>query len=359
MKQLRRREFLKVAGSAAALSTTLQASEGRKIRTGVWGTQHGHVRGKLKTLLDSSDYEVVAVCEPDAAARRAAQDNPLFAGLRWVSEEELLGDPGIELVVVECWIWEAIPRGQRVIAAGKHLHLEKPAGGDMEGFRQLVEQARRKGLLLQMGYVWRFHEGLNAAFEAARQGWLGDVYMLRGTINKDLGPERRADWARYAGGTMFELGGHVIDRMVAFWGRPNRVQTWLRTDTLQDNLADNTMAVLEYDQGLAVAYSCAVMAGSSQHRSFEVIGTDGSFVIQPVEPGTRMQVVMREARGPYRAGWQEVSLPPQDRYIGDFQDLARALKQNQPLTHGYEHELILQETLLKASGQFQAVEPAE
>jgi len=337
---------------AASAPVAALAAAAPPIRAAILGTQHGHVIGKLKAMLDSPDYEVVGACEPDAATRRMREQDGLFRGIRWMKEEELLGDPSIALVVVECRVWEAIPFGRKVIAAGKHLHLEKPPAHEMRPFAELVEEARRKKLLLQMGYIWRFHQGIHAAMEAARNGWLGHVYMMRGTINTDLAAEARQPLARYKGGMMFELGCHQIDRAVDLWGRPKAVKSWLRHDTkFPDNLADNTLSVLEYDQGLAVIVCAGRMAGQSQHRSYELIGTEGSILIQPVEPGTRMRVTLREARGPYKAGAQDVEMPAQPRYVGDFRELARALKNNQPLRYSYDYELLLQETVLRASGE--------
>jgi predicted dehydrogenase len=277
----------------------------------------------------------------------------LYQGLRWVSEEELLADSSIHLIVVECRVWEALPWGKKVIAAGKHLHLEKPPGNEWAPFKELVEEARRKNLLLQTGYMWRGHEGINAALDAARNGWLGEVYLLRGTINSDRTPEGRAIEARYRGGSFFELGGHLVDRAVELLGRPKRVHSFLRHDTsFPDKLADNTLAVLEYDRALAVISSAARMYGSDQHRSFELIGTEGSIMVQPVETSKpKMRVAMRKAQGPYKAGWQEIDLPPQPRYAGDFQELARALKSGQPLKLSYDHELLVHETLLRAAGE--------
>jgi predicted dehydrogenase len=328
-----------------------RAAPGR-IRAAIFGTQHGHVIGKLKAMHESPDYEVVGACEPDPETRRRREEEGHFRRVRWLTEEELLGDASIQLVVVECRVWEAVPFGRKVIAAGKHLHLEKPPTHEMEPFRGLVEEARRKKLLLQMGYIWRFHQGIHAAMDAARKGWLGQVYMMRGTINTDLTAEARIPLARYKGGMLFELGCHQIDRAVDLWGRPKAVKSWLRHDTkFADNLADNTMAVLEYDQGLAVIVCAGRMAGQSQHRSYELIGTEGSILIQPLEPGVKMRVMLREARGPYQAGWQEVTMPPQPRYVGDFRDLARALKNNEPLRYSYDYELLLQETVLRACGE--------
>ena len=347
MKRMDRRDFLVTTGALGALASATTRADG-KIRTGILGTQHGHFRGKLEAMQKSPDYEVAAVCEPDPAALAKMKQDSRYAGLPWVSEKELLGDPAIQLVVVECKFWEAIPWGRKVIDANKHLHLEKPPGSAIEPFQQLVNDAKEKKLLLQMGYVWRFHDGLNAAFDAARKGWLGDVYLLRATIDKDLQVERRKNWGRSKGGTFFELASHLVDLVVMFWGKPTGVKSWMRNDTLQDGLADNTLAVFEYPQGLAIITSAATMAGSAPHRSFEVIGTDGSFVIRPLEPGDKMQVVMRDLKGPYRAGWQDVELPKHVRYVEDFEELARALKSNQPLKYSYDHELLVQETLIRA-----------
>jgi predicted dehydrogenase len=345
-----RRKFLRYA-SAAATSLAAQSAVG-KIRTGILGTQHSHLAGKLKAMQNSSDYEVVSICEPDRTVAARIQKDSLYQGLKWVGQEDLLGDRSLHLIVAEVRPWEAIACAKQVIAAGKHLHLEKPPGNQWVPFKELVEEARRKSLLLQTGYVWRWHQGIDAAIAAARSGWLGDVYMVRGTMNSDRTPEGRAIEAKYRGGSLFELGGHVIDRVVELLGRPKKVTPWLRHDTrIADQLADNTLAVLEYDRTLALIFSAAYMYGSGDHRSFEVIGSDGTFVVQTESSPPRMRVAMRKAQGPYKAGWQQIELPPQPRFIGDFKELARAIKSGQPLKLSYDHELILQETLLRASGE--------
>lgn len=336
---MQRRDFV-----AAALMAPAAPS---KIRSALYGTRHSHARGKLKAMLDNPAYEVAGICEPDEAAWQKAKD---MHAHRRLTESELLTDKSIQVVSVETEVWNALPYGRKVIDAGKHLHIEKPPTHEMGSFRELVEEARRKQLLLQQGYIWRFHHGVSRAIEAARNGWLGNVHLMRGAIHTDLGAASRTPLARYKGGMMFELGCHQIDRVCDLFGRPVSVKSWLKKrGTGDDDLADNTLAVLEYDHAMAVITTSARMAGSSQHRSFEVIGTDGSFLIQPVEPGTRMRVSMREARGPYKQGWQEIDMPPQPRYKGDFEDLARAINSRTPLKYSYDFELLVHETVLRAS----------
>lgn len=348
---MERRSFLQQTG-AALLAGAAAAEAATRVRTGMLGTRHSHFGGKLKAMLDNPDYEVVSIAEPDAGARDALQKDPRLKGVRFVPEQDLLRDTSLQLIVVECSAWEAIPWGRKVIDAGKHLHLEKPPGNDWRAFQEMIAEARRKKLLLQTGYLWRRHEGVMAAIEAAQKGWLGEVFMVRGTMSADRDAAQRAVEARYKGGGLFELGGHVIDRVVELLGRPKTVKSWLRHDTNSpDTLADNNLTVFEYDRALAVVAQAAKMAGAGDQRSFEVLGTDGSFVLNPESNPPRMRVHMRKAQGPYKAGWQDVPVPPQPRFIGDFQELARAIQTGTPLKQSYDHELLLQETLLRASGE--------
>jgi len=76
-----------------------------------------------------------------------------------------------------------------------------------------------------------------------------------------------------------------------------------------------------------------------------------ALVLNPESDPPRMRVNLRKPQGPYKAGWQDITLPPQPRFVGDFKELARAIKSGQPLKHSYDHELLLQETLLRASGE--------
>ena len=231
MSEVDRRRFLRVAGSVvatvAASASTVRAVA-KPIRVGVFGTQHGHVNSKMRALRANSDYEVVAVHEPDEGARKKRQSEKLFEGLKFIAEDDLLGDNSLDLIMVEGRVWQAIPWGNKVIDAGRHLHLEKPPSPDLEPFRQLIEKAKRKKLLLQQGYNYRYHPCIRAAIEATKKGWLGDAYLLRATMNSNRSKQGRTIEAKYPGGAFFELCGHMVDRAVELWGRPLKTTGFLR-----------------------------------------------------------------------------------------------------------------------------------
>ena len=84
-------------------------------------------------------------------------------------------------------------------------------------------------------------------------------------------------------------------------------------------------------------------------RSFEVLGTLGTASIRPIEP-PGLELELLKAQGPYQAGLQSVPMPQYQRYIEDFAEFARAIRGDKPLGVSLDEELLVQETLLRASG---------
>ena len=130
------------------------------------------------------------------------------------------------------------------------------------------------------------------------------------------------------------------------------MKSWLRHDTsTPDKLADNNVAVFEYDKALAVITQSAKMSGAGDHRSFEILGTDGSFVLNPESNPPRMRVNMRKPQGPYKAGLAGHRASAATEVCRRFQGTGAGDQVRSALKHSYDHELLLQETLLRASGE--------
>ena len=53
--------------------------------------------------------------------------------------------------------------------------------------------------------------------------------------------------------------------------------------------------------------------------------------------------------GPYAKGAQNVPLPAYQRYVDDFRELAAAVRGERPLTASLDEELLVAETILRAS----------
>ncbi len=301
-------------------------------------------------LQESDDYDLVGVCEPDPAWRARREREAAFAGVRWLTEADLLGDPSLKMVAVESEVRQLVGLGQKVIDAGKRLHLDKPAGVSLPAFRALLNAADRKGLIVQMGYMFRYNTGFDLIRQAVREGWLGHVHYLHGTINSIYDAPHRRTLDFHPGGMMFELAGHLIDMLVLLMGRPRRVTPFMRHDgAFDDQLTDNTLAVLEFDRAVAVIESSALEVGSSARRHFEILGNAGSVILQPLEPPA-VRLCLDKPHGGYQTGWQDVAVPNIPRYVRDLQELARCIRGEQEFPYSKEHDLTMHETLLRACG---------
>jgi predicted dehydrogenase len=320
------------------------------IRAGILGTGHGHAVGKLRVLQQSADWELAGVCEPDGEAKARRQAEAAWAGVRWVEEDELLADPTVRMVAIESEVPHLLPLAAEAVAAGKHLHLDKPPGADLEAFRNLLREAERRQLIIQLGYMFRYNSGFDLVRRVVGEGWLGTVHSVRGSINTDLSPEARRKVAFHPGGMMLELGCHLIDILVLLMGRPRRVQGFLRHDgALADGLADNTLAVFEFDGALATIESAAMEAQPFPRREFTVCGDRGSIVLQPLEPPA-VRLCLREPQGLFTAGWQSVPVADVPRYVRDLEELARCIRAGEPLPYSAAHDETVQETVLRACG---------
>jgi predicted dehydrogenase len=201
-----------------------------------------------------------------------------------------------------------------------------------------------------MGYQWRYHPAMQAALEAARKGWLGEVYSFRARIDKPTPPADRRELAAFRGGMMFELGCHLIDRATDLLGKPTRVTGHLwHHSSERDTLADNTLAVLEYPRAVAEISVAAMHPHGNSYRTVEITGTNGSVTVRPFTP-YRLISHLRDAAGPYPSGLKETSFPA-DRLPGfspDFLEMARVIRDGASPSYSADHDLMTHEVLLQA-----------
>ena len=303
---MKRREFIGTAAGMVAATQVLgkQASgaEG-KLPCAVLGLGHAHGLSILKCLVNSPDFALAGVCEPDAAMRAKYEDHPLMKDVPWLEKDAVLGDADIRMVAVESDVERLLDLGRAVVDSGKHLHLDKPAGTSLPAWRALLDEADRQQLLVQMGYMYRYNPGFDFLRQLMKEGALGHVYSIHASMCTDLSAAKRQELIFHKGGLMLELGCHLIDMIVLLLGEPKNVTPFLRHDTgIEDTLADNTLAVLEYDDAMVTVETGAREPNAFRGRRFKVAGTEGAFTLTPLEPpaGT---LSLRNAHGRFSQGY--------------------------------------------------------
>jgi len=358
MQSLHRRQVLRAIAGAIALpllsnGTAPRASNAQapkpRIKIGQIGVGHAHA-SKLSVYRASADYEVVGIVESDSELRKRAESQEPYRGLTWMTQEQLLNISGLQGVLVETRVRDLLNAAEACVTAGKHIHVDKPAGESLPQFRRILDSAAKQQLLVQMGYMYRYNPAIQLMREFLERGWLGEVFEVHTVMSKVVDPASRRGLAEYRGGIMFELGCHIIDLVVGVLGKPTKVTPFARhAAPLDDKLMDNMLAVFEYPRASATVKSSALEVDGGERRHFVVCGTEGTFHIQPLDrPSAR--VALSAARGSYRKGYQDVTFPKYTRYVDDAADMARVIRGEKPAAFSYEHDLTVQAAVLQACG---------
>ena len=330
------------------------------IRMAQYGTGHGHAAGKFEAMRTNPDVDPVGIFEADPAARARWEGHPAYRGARWFgSADEMLGDGSIQAIAIEGPNDESLAQALQAVAAGKHVWYDKPAGDDWPTYLRLVEEVRRRRLHLQMGYMLRYHDAFQQVAGWTRDGLLGDLFQVRAHFSTNIpvdGPSNtRRLISRHRGGILYDLGGHMLDQVCWLLGRPERVTAFLRNDATPElpHFADNTLGVFEYRRAIATV-EIAAMEPRPMARRFEVYGDRGSAVLlEPFEPGGRIRLCLEEARHGLARGDQPVATGSprrQQLYERELVAFVATLRDERPPDRPLDHELLVQETLLRATG---------
>lgn len=355
---LRAAATLPLAGQA--LSAPSAAAKDGPLRYLQIGTGHAHAN-KLEAYAGSGDWEIVGIVEEDADLRKAAERSPLYGKYPFLGLEEALRTPDLRVVGVETRVRDLLRYARAAVGAGCHVHLDKPAGASIAEYRDLMKEADAKGLVVQMGYMYRFNPAVRLLRRMLEAGWLGEVFETHAVMSKVIPAKDRRELDEFPGGTMFELGCHIIDLTVSVLGKPDRVAPFPRRflDTPDDTLADNMLAVLEYPKATATVRATALEVEGGSRRHFTVCGTEGTFHIQPLDKPAVTLSLDKERRFEegergervFPKGVSAIPFdPPYRRYVGDAAELAAIVRGEQGNPWPSSHDLAVQETVLAASG---------
>ena len=349
----------------------LLAAEGKpRLRVAQIGTSHAHAAGKMDALRSLPDlYDVVGFAEPIAGRQATAQKAKSFAGLKYLTEAEILADPTIRVVVIETTLEDSARAALAALNASKHIHLDKPGAEKHADFIALRRYAAEKGLTVQMGYMLRYNPAIQLLVRAVKEGWLGEVMEIDASMGKLLDEANRKRFAQIPGGGMYELACHLVDTVVTLLGAPTSVQAFGNaTRAPQDSFVDNQLALLSYPKATVTIRCNHADPFGGPHRALAVRGTRGAMEVRPLESGKGVlrldeprdtdkacrqvgdkMVMFAEPR--FKKGENTFTLEvPKGRYDEEFRDLHRVLVGGQAFAWSADHDISVHATALRAAG---------
>ncbi len=251
-----------------------------QIGVGYWGPN------LLRNLMGNRSCRVKTVADTSEERRRFVES--LYPGVSTVdSADAVLGDPGIDAIVISTPAQTHYPFAMQALAAGKHILVEKPMATSVREVEEIAASAKANNLVAMVGHTFLFNSSVRYLKSLIDSGELGDlryIYSQRlnlGRIRSDVdalwnlaphdisiiqylmgnqSPERVTrtgmDFVQESIDDVVFLSirypGKVMAHVHVSWLDPHKVRTVTvvgsRKMVVYDDMADNKIAI--YDKGI-------------------------------------------------------------------------------------------------------------
>lgn len=254
-----------------------------KIKIGQIGIGHNHGEAKMLAVRKFPElFEVVGYAEENQRWIEKRGNNSGYEGLSYLSVEEVIEKS--DAILLESDVWDLTKYAKMCVDAGKHIHMDKPASGTLEEYKYILDTAKEKNLVVQLGYMYRYNPAVLKCFEHIKNGDLGEIYSINAEMSTFHPIEYRKWLTNFGGGIMYILGSHLVDLIVYMLGEPKKVTSFLKRTGLDGvDFEDNNLAVLEYDKALARIFVSSVEVNGFGRRQLMVSGSKGTVNICPLE----------------------------------------------------------------------------
>ncbi|MBP0616071.1 Gfo/Idh/MocA family protein [Jiella mangrovi] len=263
------------------------------IGTGFMGKAHALAyRAAGAVFGDLPDVRLALLCDTpaDKAATMARQFGFAAATDDW---HVLVESPEVAIVSI------TTPNGMHremalaAIAAGKHVHCEKPMALTLEDAREMEAAARAAGVRTIVGYSYIHNPAFAHAKRLIAEGVIGRPVHFRGVVDEDYQADPDLPWTWRAKradaglGTLGDLGCHLVSMAIGLMGEVESLvadtQIIHATRPLADGSGqgaveneDAATAILRFESGAQGALSTSRSAwGRKNKLDFEVHGTRG------------------------------------------------------------------------------------
>ncbi len=333
-----------------------------KIKIVQIGVTHEHADGKMYALKKLPDvFDLVGYVDDrefSTTPRTYSRDYVTpYEGVPQLSLEEALNYPGLQATVVEVPNNELVPIALRCMERNLAMHMDKPAGEDLDLYKELLDGCAARNLPFQMGFMFRGNPAFQFCISAIRQKWLGEIFQLEADMNHSYGNDDYHEYVgKFPGGLMYILGCHLIDFVISALGCPEKVIPILKSAPgMPNHIKNNCTAILEYPNAVAILKSCSREIGCTAQRRIKIAGTNGSISFSPLErfdgQPVELTLQLREAAGNLPAGKHLLCFPmPEDRYTEQLRELAAMIKGECKSSYTYQHDYLVHHITLISSG---------
>lgn len=214
---------------------------------------------------------------------------------------DLLKKEGIDLVIVCTPNHLHFEHAKMALEAGKHVIVEKPITPTSNEVLELEKIAKSCHKLLLPYHNLRWNGDAKTVKQIIRDGLLGEILDYELHFDRYVPQLKKNAWKyvnNTAGGTLYDLGVHLIDQAVSTFGKPASV--FCRRFTQREgSIVDDSFDLKLIYPHLNVTLKAGVFVKEPGPRII-VHGKNGSFIKSGIDP---QEAILRNGGMPVGEDW--------------------------------------------------------
>ena len=215
------------------------------------------------------------------------------------SLDEVLSRKDVAGIVVATPAETHYALGKRILAAGKHVYIEKPLVLKERHGKELIRLAAEKGLVLMVGHLLQYHPAFILLKEMVSSGQLGRInYICSNRLN--FGKIRREE------NILWSFAPHDISMILSLAGEEPEAVYAIGANYLHQKIADVTTTHLEFPSGIK-AHIFVSWLHPYKEQNLIVVGDEKMAVFNDTLPWDRKLCLY-----PHRIRW-EGNMPVPER----------------------------------------------
>jgi len=259
----------------------------RTIRTAVVG--YGLSGSVFHAPLIAADgsYSLDVIATSDAGRQSAATTR--FPGVKTVRDGDEVLDlaPNLDLVVLGTPPATHYPLAKAALEAGLDVVVDKPFAVTSAQGQELIELANELGRVLTVFHNRRWDGDFLTLQKLLAVDGVGKVTRFESRFER-WSPIIAKAWKARAtaadgGGTLFDLGSHLIDQALQLFGPATVMHAELKARRSDERADDDVFVVLKHRSGV-LSHLHMNMLCAQQAPRFRVLGSVGGFTKHGVDP---------------------------------------------------------------------------
>jgi predicted dehydrogenase len=304
------------------------------IGTGFMGKAHAIAyRTALSAFPDIPTPRLVAVADvnADAAAKAAHQYGFESSTGDWTA---LIANPAVDVVSITTPNSMHKEMALAAIAAGKHVHCEKPLSPSLADSLEMVKAAEARGVNTQVGFNYIKNPLLKLAQQMVEAGELGEITGFRGIHAEDYMHDPASPWTwridpSGGPGVIADLGSHIIGMARFLLGDIVEVSADVRTvikerpvargatDKKPVEVDDVARLLVNFGRGCGGTLEANwIQTGRKMQLGFELTGEKGSLVF--TQERLNELLYYKSGGEPRHMGFTRIEAGPQHAPYGGF-----------------------------------------